>query len=99
MVTLAHLIEWHRRTILADDANFDADGNCIDNDAAAVTFKAEQAALRAVMGYQCRTRRETLRKLRHLVADRINDRSTLIEWMEDDYLTADLLRSLLPARG
>lgn len=90
------LIAAHKAAVLADEAMFDGDGNCLDVAGAAATEQSEKQAFIALVDAPCRSSEEVSAKIDYFLNGTIGERSTLIE-----YLTAygedleDLHRRLL----
>jgi hypothetical protein len=88
---ILHLIEAHRAAIIADEANFDDDGNPLDAEAAERSLEVEQAAYCDLIRAQCASADDVQAKLLYLLTGSVGMRSTLIECLTHDaYCNGDL---------
>src|SRR5690554_3405342 len=101
MADLREMIEAHRVAVLADEAMFDADGNCLAADGQSwETQEAEQAAFIALVDAPCLSFQDVAVKVDYFVDGTIGDRSSLIDYLTeydegDGGLTRRLLTSLV----
>ncbi|MGN6143434.1 MAG: hypothetical protein ACTHOP_07585 [Mesorhizobium sp.] len=73
MADLRELIDAHRAAVLADELNFDADGQCRDSDAAERSLTACNDSLRALIDAPCRTFADVMAKVEYFVSAKDRD--------------------------
>lgn len=103
------LIETHRSAVMADEANFDDDGNPIDAEAAEATLEAEQNAFRDLVQASCSNADDVQLKLDYFLNGSVGVRTPLLDCLIDESycggdedepnLVLPLLRSLVVGGG
>lgn len=73
MPTIVELIEAHRAAVVADEANFDDDGNCLNGDLAELTLGACNETLRALIEAPCRTPADVAAKIEYFATAKNRD--------------------------
>ncbi|KSV72924.1 hypothetical protein N182_28770 [Sinorhizobium sp. GL2] len=86
---ISDLITAHRSTVLADEANFDDEGNPLDPAAVEASEKAEREAFTRLVREKCRAHTEVQEKVDYLVNGTIGRRSLLLEYLFE-YSEGDL---------
>ncbi|GAA2885554.1 hypothetical protein GGQ99_005068 [Aminobacter niigataensis] len=108
MADLRELIEAHRSAVMADEANFDDDGNPVDAEAAELSLEAEQGAYRSLVLASCSNADEVQSKLDYFLNGSVGLRTSLLDCLIDETycggedepnLVLPFLRSLVVVDG
>lgn len=101
-VTAAIIV--HKAAVLADEAMFDADGNCLDAVAVLDTEAAEALAFKVMVEAPCSSPADIAAKVDYMLNGTVGIRSSLIDYLTeysggDSDLTRRLLQSFAPTAG
>ncbi|ESZ37548.1 hypothetical protein X733_03325 [Mesorhizobium sp. L2C067A000] len=94
----------HKAAVMADEAMFDADGNCLDAVAVLDTEADEAKAFKSMVDAPCSSPADVAAKVEYMLNGAIGNRSSLIDYLAeysdgDGDLTRRLLRSFAPSAG